>query len=152
MRPGLSILFSLLAACRIMAVPSGRSTDLIPRRSRLVTNPYRRSCPDVRMIDPGPLVSETLKETAPYLVARCKGFGRERCSWIPLQACFANTNGQITYTKYGAFDQSCSSCEYEASDAEMRCMCYSPEDKKKIIAKIRLEAAGCIVKAFWASK
>ncbi|KAK2028408.1 hypothetical protein LX32DRAFT_640007 [Colletotrichum zoysiae] len=97
MGPGLGILFLLLAACGITAAPPGLPTDLILRRARLVTNPYKTTCPDVRMIDPRPLVSAT-KDTTPYLVARCKGFGNEKCSWIPLQACLGNTNGVITYT------------------------------------------------------
>ncbi|KZL82600.1 hypothetical protein CI238_02773 [Colletotrichum incanum] len=67
-----------------------------------------------------------MKDATPYLVARCYGKGGDKCTWMPLQACFANTYGEITYARYGAFYKSCPQCEYEALSARMRCQCDSP--------------------------
>ncbi|OHE93405.1 hypothetical protein CORC01_11270 [Colletotrichum orchidophilum] len=130
--PSISLVL-LMAACGMMAAPHEPSTLLNTMQNRAVKKipaNFNASCSDVRFFDPRDLVDEgsKKKDSTPYLVAKCgDGKGGERCSWMPLTACFANADGAIVYQRYGAFFKSCTECKYEHTDGNMRCICSGPK-------------------------
>ncbi|KXH47302.1 hypothetical protein CSAL01_03277 [Colletotrichum salicis] len=95
----------LTMASRIIAAPRESSTalDVIQTRAKKkIPANFKASCTDVRFFDPRDLVEEgdKRKDSTPYLVAKCgDGNGGQKCSWMPLTACFANAHGEIVYRR-----------------------------------------------------
>ncbi|EXF85751.1 hypothetical protein CFIO01_07160 [Colletotrichum fioriniae PJ7] len=94
-----------MMVCVTIAAPYEISTTLDTLQSRAekkIPANFKASCSDVRFFDPRVLVEEgsKKKDSTPYLVAKCgDGKGGQKCSWMPLTACFANAHGEIVYRR-----------------------------------------------------
>ncbi|KAK1658407.1 hypothetical protein BDP55DRAFT_734167 [Colletotrichum godetiae] len=143
----------LKMAFGIMAAPheSSSALDVIqpPAKKKIPAN-FKASCSDVRFFDPRDLVDEgdKRKDSTPYLMAKCgDGNGGQKCSWMPLTACFANAHGKIVYRRYGAFFKSCADCKYENVGTNMTCECTGPKGSVKSVVNLILLVATTLVMA-----
>ncbi|TKW52536.1 hypothetical protein CTA1_13433 [Colletotrichum tanaceti] len=82
-----------------MAEPPESPVGHVMQRSEQTKRRSIKSCVDVRFFDPRVINYGRYKKTSPYLVARCLTPDADVCSWMPLFACFANTDGAITYAR-----------------------------------------------------
>lgn len=89
----------LLAGGGTMAAPPESPTSHVIQRSEQTERGFIKSCYDVRFFDPRVINFKKYKKTSPYVVARCLTPDADKCSWMPLFACFANTDGAITYAR-----------------------------------------------------
>ncbi|WQF82176.1 Putative Cyanovirin-N superfamily [Colletotrichum destructivum] len=135
-----SLLFMLLAVGRTMAAPPKSPTSHVMQRSEQTERGFIKSCYDVRFFNPRVINFKKYKKTSPYVVARCLTPDADKCSWMPPFACFANTDGAITYARDGFFDKSCSACEYRAALGKMKCRCDSEWGVVDAVVKIGKDA------------
>ncbi|WYZ36924.1 hypothetical protein EsH8_II_000430 [Colletotrichum jinshuiense] len=120
-----SFLMVVMVACGAVVATPEPFRGIIDSGGR-----FNDTCPDVRFFDPRDL-KEKFNGASPYLVANCKRPGglKERCTWMPLFACFANSGGHLVYRRYGSFHRSCNKCEYDHFTTVMKCLCKDKDEQ-----------------------
>ncbi|KAK6225619.1 phosphoglycerate mutase [Colletotrichum tabaci] len=126
-----------------MAAPPESPTSHVMQRSEQTERGFIKSCYDVRFFDPRVINFRKYKKTSPYVVARCLTPDADKCSWMPLFACFANIDGAITYARDGFFDKSCSACEYRAALGKMKCRCDRTTTADRLDLSAHVAALAC---------